>query len=138
MKRKLWIALFFALLLTAVCCGAYAADEHSFIKQPTVSTLNGTDRTFTISWKTSFTPLKIELVYKLTDSWNSYLYQDEKTGTLHANETWNLPAAYASSIRYRIRAYYGDSSTYSIESEDFFISRDSYSTDLPDSHILLL
>ena len=86
MKRKLWIALFFALLLTAVCCGAYAADEHSFIKQPTVSTLNGTDRTFTISWKTSFTPLKIELVYKLTDSWNSYLYQAEKTGTLRADD----------------------------------------------------
>ena len=118
MKRKLWIMLTLAAVLALVCCGAAAEGDYAFISQPAVSDLDGVNLTYTVSWKTSFTPVKVEIIGEHLLSGNEFVV-DTVTNGLSASMAYDIPADTFSINHYLIRAYYGNTAFDSKDREAF-------------------
>ena len=78
------------------------SPSYEFTEQPKDGSINGSTLTYHVTWKTSFTPVKVEICLP------SYPYTTKATLTsdLSANGSYDIPATWGRG-EYRIEAYYG-------------------------------
>ena len=104
MKRKLWIMLALAALLTLLCCSAALATD-TFVTQPS-STFRGSDCNFVISWKTSFTPVEVKILKSGSGGSMETVADITSAADLKAAMSWPIPAhKEAHSTDYYVYAY---------------------------------
>ena len=108
MKRKLWIVLAAVALVFAFWCAAASADNLVFTEQPVCGEMNTANQTYPVTWKTSFLPLRTQVIYKVN------LYGNEVDSVVinwenvtSAGGAWSAPAS-AGGSRIFIRAYYSE------------------------------
>ena len=108
MKRKLWIVLAAVAMVFALWCAAASADNLVFTEQPVCGEMNTANQTYPVTWKTSFLPLRTQVIYKVN------LYGNEVDSVVinwenvtSAGGAWSAPAS-AGGSRIFIRAYYSE------------------------------
>ena len=75
--------------------------SHTFITTPTTGALIPSNQTYPITWETSFTPIRIQLVEYETGT-----VLATRINTLRPSMTWEVPAAFGGKT-VRLWAYYG-------------------------------
>lgn len=108
MKRRLWIVLATVALLAVLWCAAASADNLVFTEQPVCGEMNTANQTYPVTWKTSFLPLRTQVIYKVN------LYGNEVDRVVinwenvtSAGGAWSAPVS-AGGSRIFIRAYYSE------------------------------
>ena len=93
MKRRYLVILALAVLIAALwCTAAQAAANEVFTTQPT-SKMRGSDRTFVISWETSFVPAQVQILKEVS---GGFSIVDEITdpADLKQSMAWPIPMHY--------------------------------------------
>ena len=105
MKRRMWIilAVLVLALVLALWCGT-AMAMGIFTTQP-VSTFRGSDCSFVISWETDFTPVRAQIVKRVSGGSTEVVADITSAADLKAAMSWPIPAHHETNTTYYVYAY---------------------------------